>query len=75
MAIKSFNVQEETYKQFSEYCRQNGINMSKQIEFFMQSVIAEPEVKQEYLAKLERIRKQKSIKIGVEDFKKRYGVK
>lgn len=77
MSIKSFNVEQETYKRFSEYCKANGINMSKQIEFFMESVISEdPEVKQEYLAKLERIRKQKSIKIGsVEDFKKRYGVK
>lgn len=77
MSIKSFNVEDDTYKRFSEYCKDSGISMSKQIEFFMKSVIEdEPEVKQEYIDKINRIRKQKSIHIGgLEDFKKRYGLK
>ncbi len=74
MVLKTFNLDEETYKQFSEFCRENGFSMSKQINFFIKSQMAEkPEVRKGYLKKLERIRKGKFIKIGsIEDFKKRY---
>lgn len=76
MSIKSFNVEDETYKKFSEYCKGSGISMSKQIEFFMKSVVEEePTVKKEYIDKINRIRKQKAISIGgIEDFKNRYGL-
>ena len=76
MVLKTFNVEEPTYKKFSDFCKGNGISMSKQIEFFMKSVIEEePQAKKEYLKKLERIRKQKTIHIGsLEDFKRRYGI-
>jgi len=76
MVLKTFNVEEITYKKFSGFCKGNGISMSKQIELFMQSVIEEePEAKKEYLKKLERIRKQKTIHIGgLENFKKRYDI-
>lgn len=76
MVIKSFNVEDETYQKFSEYCKGNGISMSKQIDFFMKFVLEEePEVKKEYIDKLNNIRKQKSIHIGgLESFKKRYGI-
>jgi len=71
MSIKSFNIEDETYKKFSEYCKGNGISMSKQIEFFMRSVIEEePKAKKEYLAKLNRIRKGKFVK--VDNFANRY---
>ncbi|MGV8172052.1 MAG: hypothetical protein ACP5OA_05145 [Candidatus Woesearchaeota archaeon] len=71
MAIKTFNIEEDVYKQFSGFCKDNGISMSKQVEFFMRSVIEEePTAKKEYLAKLERIRKGKSIK--VDNFAERY---
>jgi len=64
MSIKSFNIEDKTYKKFSEYCKGNGISMSKQAEFFMKSVIEEePKAKKEYLAKLDRIRKGKFIKV------------
>lgn len=73
MAIKSFNIDAGTYKQFSEYCKGNGISMSKQIEFFMKSVIEEdPKAKKEYLAKLDRIRKGRFVR--VDNFAGRYGV-
>jgi len=77
MAIKTFNVDEDVYKQFSGFCKDNGISMSKQVEFFMRSVVEEePIAKKEYLAKLERIRAQKSIHIGgIDAFKKRYNLK
>ena len=64
MALKTFNVQEQVYSEFSGYCKENGINMSKQIEIFMRSVIEEePKARKEYLNKLERIRKGKFIKV------------
>jgi hypothetical protein len=73
MVLKTFNVQEDTYARFSHFCKDNGISMSKQVEFFMQSVIAEePEAKKEYLKKLERIRKGKFIK--VKSIADRYGL-
>ena len=75
MAIKSFSVEDATYKRFSAYCKEQGLSMSKQVEFFMKSVIEDdPQARKEYLDRLERIRAQPSIHIGtVEEFKRRYG--
>ena len=71
MVLKTFNLDDETYKKFSEFCKENGISMSKQVNFFIQSQMAEePEVREEYLKKLEKIRKGKFVKVT--DFKKRY---
>jgi hypothetical protein len=71
MVCKTFNVQEEVYDEFSKFCRENGISMSKQVEMFMEAQLAtEPKVRQEYLDKLDRIRKGKFIE--VKDFRKRY---
>jgi len=65
MVLKTFNIDEKTYKTFSEFCRENGISMSKQIEIFIKSQLEEkPKVRQEYLKKLERIRRGKFIKIN-----------
>jgi len=74
MAIKSFSIDEETYRKFSGFCKENGINMSKQVEFMMQSIVEEePEVRKEYLEKLDRIRAGKFIR--VKNFADRYGLK
>ncbi|MFT4326721.1 MAG: hypothetical protein ACMXYK_04425 [Candidatus Woesearchaeota archaeon] len=63
MAIKTFNVNEETYKKFSAYCKDMGISMSKQIDTFMKSQIEEEqEVREEYIRKLQTIRKGKFVK-------------
>ena len=71
MVLKTFNLNEEVYKKFSDFCKENGISMSKQVEIFIESQMAEkPKVRQEYLQKLEIIRKGKFVK--VDDFKKRY---
>jgi len=71
MALKTFNVNKEVYAEFSGFCRENGISMSKQVEMFMEAQLAtEPKVRQEYLDKLDRIRKGKFIE--VKDFRKRY---
>jgi len=64
MALKTFNVDEEAYKKFSEFCRENGLSMSKQVEIFIKSQLEEkPKVRAEYLDKLERIRKGKFIRV------------
>ena len=74
MTLKTFNLDDETYKRFSEFCKENGLSMSKQVDIFIKSQLEEePEVRKEYLKKLERIRKGKFINVGnIEDFKKRY---
>ena len=35
MALKTFNLNEETYKKFSEHCKKEGISMSKKVENFL----------------------------------------
>lgn len=73
MVLKTFNVQEDVYKKFSEFCKGHGVSMSKQVELFMESLVEEePEAKKEYLEKLERIRKGKFIKI--KSLADRYGL-
>jgi len=59
MALKTFNLDEKTYRKFSKFCKENGISMSKQVELFIRSQIEdkEPEVRPEYVRKLMKIRK------------------
>ena len=71
MVLKTFNLDEGGYKKFSEFCKANGISMSKQVNIFINAQISEePKVREEYLDKLDKIRKGKFVK--VKDFKKRY---
>ena len=35
MGLKTFNIDEEAYKEFSTHCKKNGISMSKRIENFI----------------------------------------
>lgn len=73
MVLKTFSVQEDVYKKFSEFCKGHGVSMSKQVELFMESMVEEePEAKKEYLEKLERIRKGKFVKI--KSLADRYGL-
>ncbi len=73
MVLKTFSVQEAVYSKFSGFCKQHGINMSKQIEMFMESMIEkDPEAKREYLEKLDRIRKGSFV--SVSNFAERYGL-
>jgi len=74
MAIKTFNIDEEVYNQFSEYCKAHGLSMSNQINIFIKAQIeTKPKVREEYLQKLEMIKKGNFIKVGsIENFKKRY---
>jgi len=73
MVLKTFSVQEEVYNKFSSFCKGHGVSMSKQVELFMESMVEEePEAKEEYLRKLDRIRKGKFIR--VKSFAERYGL-
>jgi len=73
MAIKTFNVQQDTYEKFSGFCKEHGISMSKQVDMFMENFLEEePVARKEYLKKLNRIRKGKFIR--VDNFAKRYGL-
>jgi antitoxin component of RelBE/YafQ-DinJ toxin-antitoxin module len=74
MVIKTFNLEEDVYKQFADFCKAHGLSMSKQINIFIKSQIeTEPKVREEYLQRLESIRKGRFIKVGsIENFKKRY---
>lgn len=73
MVFKTFNLDEETYRKFSEFCKENGLSMSKQIDIFIKVQLEEElKIREEYLRKLETIRRGKFIKIGTsEKFSKR----
>jgi antitoxin component of RelBE/YafQ-DinJ toxin-antitoxin module len=54
MALKTFNIDEKVYKKFSEFCKENGISMSKQIEIFIKAQMSEKqEEREEHLKKLD----------------------
>jgi len=73
MVMKTFSVGEEAYSKFSSFCKEHGINMSKQVELFMESMVEqEPEAKKEYLEKLNRIRNGNFVKVS--NFAERYGL-
>ena len=68
MTLKTFNLDNETYSKFSEFCKDNGLSMSKQIDIFIKAQIEEsPKVREEYLKRLEAIRKRIFIKVKVDD--------
>lgn len=72
MVLKTFNIEEVVYAKFSKFCKEHGISMSKQIEFFMQSQLGEKEkIRPGYLRKLAKIRKGKYHKFNtVADLRK-----
>ena len=70
MVLKTFNINEKAYKEFSEFCKEHGISMSRQIEMFIEAQLSNGKVRKEYLEKLDKIRKSKFIRVS--DFRKRY---
>jgi imidazoleglycerol-phosphate dehydratase len=64
MVIKTFNVSDDAYKQFSKSCKDAGLSMSKQVDMFIKSQIsADPAVRKSYIAKLESIRKKEFVPV------------
>ena len=39
MALKTFNLDSQVYKKYSDYCKKEGISMSKKIENFIKKEI------------------------------------
>ncbi len=73
MVLKTFNVDEVIYSKFSNFCKTNGISMSKQVQIFMEAQLEdEPEARKEYIERLDKIRKGKFVRI--DNFAKRYGL-
>lgn len=35
MSLKTFNIDDKAYKQYSDYCKKQGISMSKRIDVFI----------------------------------------
>ena len=64
MTLKTFNIDKEVYLRFSGYCKENGISMSRQVNLFMQAQVEiEPKIREQYLRKLEAIRRGRFIKV------------
>lgn len=60
MVLKTFNLDETTYNRFSQFCKEHGLSMSRQINFFINAQIAETkQIRESYLKKLAKIRKGK----------------
>ena len=60
MGVKSFSISDTVYEKYSSECKRLGLNMSKQIENFMIFQLEEEfVVREEYIEKLNKIRKEK----------------
>ena len=68
MVLKTFNLSDEAYRKFSKFCKENGLSMSKQVDFFIKSQVDDsPVARKEYLDKINAIRKGRFIKVKVDD--------
>jgi len=43
MVLKTFNLDHETFKKFSEHCKKEGISMSKRVDKFIREQVAQIE--------------------------------
>ena len=60
MGVKSFSISNDLYEKYSSECKRLGLSMSKQIENFMKFQLEEEfAVREEYIKKIEKIRKEK----------------
>ena len=61
MALKTFNIDEIVYKNYSKHCKNRGISMSKQIENFLKEEVGKitslPNNKNKKFQKIEKISK------------------
>ena len=60
MVLKTFNLDEEVYKKFSEFCKENGLSMSKQVNIFIQAQMAEKAGDRNKL--LDKLKKMRGLK-------------
>ena len=53
MVLKTFNLNEEIYKEFSKHCRENGISMSKKVENFIKQELEKIKTPQQENSKIQ----------------------
>ncbi len=76
MVLKTFNLNEEIYKKFSEYCKKQGISMSKKVENFIRAELERLKIginiieKAEKVEKIETGKKVGELKNAEHSFKK-----
>ncbi len=71
MGVKSFSITDSVYEKYSAECKRLGLNMSKQIENFMKFQLEEEfAVREEYIEKLAKIRKERFTPVA--DFEKHF---
>ena len=66
MALKTFNLDEQIYKQFSAHCKKHGISMSKKVENFIKEEVAKIKDKMP----MKKPEDKKEIKPGLHSFSK-----
>jgi len=56
MALKTFNIDSDVYKTFSNYCKKEGLSMSRKIENFIREEMGKlgAKAKEEKAGKIER---------------------
>ena len=60
MVLKTFNVEEESYSKYANFCKENGVSMSNQINTFIKSQVeTRPKVREDYLKKLDELKFKK----------------
>ncbi len=69
MALKTFNLDEEVYKEFSKYCKKEGISMSRKVENFLRDEMGKIRMKEVKKADVEKP-KEGAIKLGEHSFSK-----
>ena len=73
MSVKSFSISDDVYEKYSSECKRLGLNMSKQIENFMKFQLEEEfAVREEYIYKIEKLRKEKFRPVS--DFDKEFEI-
>lgn len=69
MGLKTFNLDKEIYREFSEYCKKHGISMSKKIDNFIREELEQ--IKSGGRVSIKRFIKDVShLKEGEHSFKK-----
>jgi hypothetical protein len=69
MTLKTFNIDEKIYKKFSDYCKKNGISMSKKVENFIKSEMENVLDSVERKKSEKRKKKNSDVKIDLIDEK------
>ena len=68
MALKTFNLDEKAYKEFSMHCKKHGISMSKRVEHFIRDELVK--IREKMPVKKQMDKKEKALHSGLHSFSK-----